>query len=64
MFDLIKPLISVDLVKNYFVYTGKFDPPVKNDLLTYWDYEGYSAGFETGENFGCVHFKGYSDEPY
>ena len=47
-----------------FVYTGKIDPPVKNDILTYWDCECYSAGFETGENFGCVHFKGYSDEPY
>jgi hypothetical protein len=27
------------------------------DGLRYWDYEGYSAGFETGENFGCVHWE-------
>lgn len=26
------------------------------DGLQYWDYEGYSAGFETGEDFGCVHW--------
>lgn len=28
-----------------------------NDCLLYADYEGYSASFEVGENFGCVHFK-------
>ena len=26
------------------------------DALVYWDYEEYSAGFLTGENFGCIHF--------
>ena len=26
------------------------------DGLAYWDHEGYSAGFNTGENFGCVHW--------
>lgn len=31
---------------------------VPKDGLRYWDYEGYSAGFETGENFGCIHWKG------
>lgn len=25
--------------------------------LRYWDYDGYSCGFETGPNFGCIHFK-------
>lgn len=25
------------------------------DGLIYSDGEGYSAGFETGENFGCIH---------
>lgn len=29
--------------------------PRANGLL-YWDYEGHSAGFSTGENFGCVHW--------
>ena len=28
-----------------------------NDCLVYWDYEGYSAGFETGKDFGCVHWE-------
>lgn len=28
----------------------------KKDELIYWDHESYSAGFKTGENFGCVHF--------
>jgi len=26
------------------------------DSLCYWDHEGYSAGFDTGEDFGCVHW--------
>jgi hypothetical protein len=41
-----------------FVYTGGFDDnetPI--DGLGYSDYESYSACFETGENFGCIHFK-------
>lgn len=29
----------------------------KADELLYKDYEGYSAGFEVGENFGCIHFE-------
>lgn len=24
--------------------------------LLYWDYEGYDAGFSTGEQFGCIYF--------
>lgn len=32
-----------------------YDEKVALDGLRYWDYEGYSAGFETGEDFGCVH---------
>jgi hypothetical protein len=27
------------------------------DHLVYWDSEGYSAGMNTGPNFGCVHWK-------
>lgn len=37
-----------------FVYDGGPQPP--QDGLRYWDYEGYSAGFDTGEDFGCVHW--------
>lgn len=46
-----------------FVYTDGTDksvPPI--DGLGYWDHDGYDAGFETGENFGCIHFKG-KEEP-
>ena len=28
-----------------------------DDALYYWDYESYSAEFEVGEMFGCIHFK-------
>jgi hypothetical protein len=38
-----------------FVYTGGDTTPV--DGLGYEDGEGYMAGFETGELFGCIHFK-------
>lgn len=30
--------------------------PMPEDGMLYWDYEGYSAGFRTGPDFGCVHF--------
>lgn len=33
----------------------KTDKPEK-DGLGYWDGEGYSAGIEIGEDFGCVHW--------
>lgn len=39
-----------------FVYE-KFDEETQADGLYYWDYEGYSAGFETGPDFGCVHWE-------
>ena len=32
-----------------------YDEKLPKDGLQYWDYEGYSAGFRTGENFGCIH---------
>ena len=41
---------------NKFVYTGE-GASMDNDGLGYWDCESYSASFETGENFGCIHFK-------
>lgn len=34
---------------------------VEPDGLMYWDYEGYSAGFETGRDFGCIHHATKSD---
>jgi len=27
------------------------------DGVEYWDFEGYSAGFYTGEDFGCIHWE-------
>jgi hypothetical protein len=34
-----------------------FDGKVPRNGLRYWDQEGESAGFETGENFGCIHWE-------
>lgn len=50
---------------NKFVYGTSFihneekynDFSNEADTLLYQDYEGYSADFEVGENFGCVHWK-------
>jgi len=47
-----------------FIYEGfemSEDAYPLNDKLAYWDIEsysagGYSAGFNVGENFGCIHF--------
>lgn len=33
----------------------------QSDMLIYWDYEGYSAWFETGSEFGCIHFEKRDD---
>ena len=27
------------------------------DGLRYWDHESYSCGFETGPDFGCIHWE-------
>lgn len=34
-----------------------YESPVdeRTDMLIYADSEGYSAGFDTGADFGCVH---------
>lgn len=37
-----------------FIYDEQ-DVPV--DSLAYWDHEGYSADFCTGESFGCIHWE-------
>lgn len=38
-------------------YTGRDDGKHENDMLEYWDGDGYYAGFQTGEHFGCIHHK-------
>ena len=40
-----------------FAYTGGGDR-LEKDGLGYWDYEGYAAGLNTGEDFGCIHWRG------
>ena len=41
-----------------FFYTGDGYPDDCSQAgLAYGDYEGYSAHFETGPEFGCVHFE-------
>lgn len=30
---------------------------IEKDKLFYMDYEGYNAGVEVGEEFGCIHFE-------
>ena len=37
-------------------WTYREDHECDVDGVQYWDYEGYAAGFETGENFGCRHW--------
>ena len=37
-----------------FEYIDIGDMP-EDDMLAYCDYEGYSANFEVGQNFGCIH---------
>lgn len=41
----------------HFKYTGDFYTEPNSDDLSYSDYEGYSASFNVGENFGCIHWK-------
>lgn len=37
-----------------FIYSDTVKD-LPDDGLLYYDYECYSAGFYTGENFGCIH---------
>lgn len=34
------------------------------DVLLYEDYEGWSADFVTGEDFGCIHYSGEENEKH
>ena len=38
-----------------FVYAGR-ENDSETDSLWYEDYESYAAGFDTGEDFGCIHW--------
>ncbi len=42
-----------------FIYTNEYElnETKITDVLIYWDYEGFAAGFSTGKDFGCKHFK-------
>jgi len=33
------------------------EKPSLGDEMIYWDYEGYSANYLVGPEFGCVHFE-------
>jgi hypothetical protein len=48
-------------VSDHFEYESPSAKTSRPTSLIYWDYEGYSAGFATGEKFGCIHFKGNDD---
>lgn len=39
-----------------FIYSSD-DCVAPTDGLVYWDAESYAAGFNTGEDFGCIHFR-------
>jgi hypothetical protein len=40
--------------KKFVYFSGGKQP---TDSLLYWDYEDYSAGFSTGKDFSCKHWK-------
>lgn len=42
---------------SHYKFVYEEENPNENDNLVYWDYESYSAGFRTGEDFGCIHFE-------
>lgn len=48
-----------ECISNKFEYGTSSDYKDKpdTDKLLYMDYDWYSADFEVGENFGCIHFK-------
>ncbi len=50
---------SFDCICPKFIYTGYDDDiDYEGDEFGYWDCDSYSAGFNVGKKFGCVHFKG------
>lgn len=51
-----------DCISNAFLYSDNNCVAPTNGLV-YWDAESYAAGFQTGENFGCVHFNPNPPKP-
>jgi hypothetical protein len=41
----------------YYPFDRTLEQNYPVDALLYRDYENYMAWFETGENFGCIHFE-------
>ena len=41
-----------------FIHAEELTKESPTDAMTYGDYEGYSAYFETGAKFGCIHWEG------
>lgn len=39
-----------------FIYDAEREDYPLNDKFEYIDYEGYSASFYVGQNFGCIHW--------
>jgi len=56
-YDAEKNNNTCDNDKFFIEYIGQVTP---HNALVYWDYEGYSAGFYVGEEFGCIHFENIS----
>jgi hypothetical protein len=40
-----------------FVYNDGTLESLNTDELHYWDIESYNACFETGKDFGCIHWE-------
>lgn len=55
LYEKIKSYGECDCPK--FIYDYDFDKHEEKDILSYWDCESYNAGFEVGEEFGCIHFE-------
>lgn len=52
---------AAECASEKFVYSVDARTPI--DGLGYSDSEGWSAGFDTGPEFGCIHFKERRDGP-
>jgi hypothetical protein len=55
-----KPRFGGECDSEKFVYDGMdtyYNKEPDEDMLQYGDFEGYSADFDTGPEFGCIHFE-------
>ena len=52
-------LFAGDCDSEKFIYSEElnFGEKPQDDMMEYGDFEGYSASFYTGPEFGCIHFK-------